>query len=370
MSPQPQQPHSHKQLSQVILRGFKSIYSCDLKLGSLNVLIGPNGAGKSNFISLFRMIQALLESRFQAYVSKNGGPYALLHQGMPRVQQIGIELYFGQNGYLIDLEPTQDNRLMFAKESFYWQAQQRVWDVSSGHFESAAETQKGQTIIYDYTIPIMQNWRLYHFHDTGDASVIKQQQGVNDNLFLRNDGGNLAPFLYRLSLQHPQAFQAISDTVKLVAPFFQHFILRPNPLNTNLMELEWLEAGKDVPFKAYLLSDGTLRFICLATVLLQPEELQPETIVIDEPELGLHPYAITVLASLIKSASKKKQIIISTQSTELLNEFDAEDVIVADRQQGHTQLRRLNAEALSEWLQDYTLGELWNMNHLGGRPSR
>jgi predicted ATPase len=154
----------------------------------------------------------------------------------------------------------------------------------------------------------------------------------------------------------------------LVAPFFGDFYLRPFPQNKEVIELEWFERGQDVPFKAHLLSDGTLWFICLATVFLQPEDLQPETILVDEPELGLHPYAITVLASLIRTT--KKQVIISTQSVELLNEFDANDVIVVDRGRGKSLLRRLNQHELEEWLVEYRLGELWKKNILGGRPSR
>ncbi|MBO3458767.1 AAA family ATPase [Aetokthonos hydrillicola CCALA 1050] len=106
--------------------------------------------------------------------------------------------------------------------------------------------------------------------------------------------------------------------------------------------------------------------MCLATVFLQPEDFQPETILVDEPELGLHPYAITVLASLIRTATK--QVIFSTQSVELLNEFEANNVIVVDLEQGKSSFRRLANDELESWLLDYSLGELWKKNLLGGRP--
>jgi predicted ATPase len=216
----------------------------------------------------------------------------------------------------------------------------------------------------------MKQWRVYHFHDTGETATVKQVQAINDNSYLRTDASNLAAFLYLLQQKHQNQYQQIIKTIRLVAPFFGDFSLRPSPLKEDMIELEWREGGKDIPFKAGHLSDGTLRFICLATVLLQPSELQPSTIIIDEPELGLHPYAIKVLAALIRSTAKDKQIIVSTQSVELLNEFDPEDVVVVDRKDNASFFRRLGNDEFADWLEDYTLGELWQKNILGGRPAR
>lgn len=355
------------QLSRIVLRGFKSIRECDLELKELNILIGPNGAGKSNFISFFRLIQQMLEGNLQLFVSKQGGPDALLHFGRKKTEQLSAELYFGNNGYKFALEPTQDNRMMFALESLWWNVSGDK-SVGAGHFESNAESHK--SAIKQYTIPAMKSWRVYHFHDTSESALVKQRHGINDNRYLRPDARNLAAFLYFLNDQYATHYHRIVKTVRLVAPFFGNFLLRPQPDSKDQIELEWTEKGEDVPFKAHLLSDGTLRFICLATVLMQPEELQPETILIDEPELGLHPFAINLLASLLRSTSKKRQVIVSTQSTDLLNEFSSEDVIVADRTEGFTHLHRLDSKALENWLNEYSLGELWQKNVLGGRPTR
>jgi len=216
----------------------------------------------------------------------------------------------------------------------------------------------------------MKKWQVYHFHDTSDSALVKQQHAVNDNTYLRPDARNLAAYLYYLHQSHPDTFRKIDRTVQLVAPFFGKFALAPMRTKQEQIELEWYERGEDTPFKAHHLSDGTLRFICLATVLLQPIENRPKTILIDEPELGLHPYAITVLASLIKSASQETQIIVSTQSVDLLSEFSADDVIVVNRENNQSVLTRLKADELDTWLQEYSLGELWKKNILGGRPSR
>ena len=357
---------SDKQLSRIVLKGFKSIARCDLNLSGLNVLIGANGAGKSNFIGFFRMVQQLLEQNLQVFVSRQGSPDALLHFGRKTTEQLEFQLYFGNNGYFATLEPTLDNRLVFTKESFWWNVSGEH-EIGRGHFETLALSGTG-TRIDTYVIPIIQQWRVYHFHDTSDSAYVKQPHGINDNAYLRPDGRNLASFLYLLRDRYPASYQKILKTIRLVAPFFGDFYLRSSPQNEDIIELEWFERGQDVPFKAHLLSDGTLRFMCLATVFLQPEELQPETILVDEPELGLHPYAITVLASLMRT--NIKQVIVSTQSVELLNEFDANDVIVVDRNEGKSLLRRLDRHELEAWLEDYSLGELWKKNVLGGRPSR
>lgn len=358
-----------KQLSQFVLRGYKSIADCDIPLGKLNVLIGANGAGKSNFIGFFRLISRILDNQLQASVGDAGGPDAMLHFGRKKTEELRAEMYFGNNGYRFTLKPTQDNRMMFAHEALWWN-QHGDWRPHSGHFETYVEEQKNKTQIYEYVVPAMRRWRLYHFHDTSRSAMVKQVHGINDNEYLRDDARNLAAFLYRLKNHHEAHYKRIVKAIQLVAPFFGDFYLRPTVDNKEKIQLEWTEAGQDVPFTASALSDGTLRFICLATVLLQPEEFMPSTILIDEPELGLHPFAIAVLGGLMKSAAGQHQLIVSTQSVELVNEFDADDLIVVDKQGGASIFKRLNGDELAGWLSDYSLGELWKKNLLGGRPAR
>jgi len=356
-----------EQLSRIKLYGYKSIRECDLRLTELNVLIGPNGAGKSNFIGFFKLIQQLLEGQLQRFVAKGGGPDAFLHFGRKKTEQMKAVVRFGELGYLFKLEATSDNRMMFADEQFLREVD---WRLGSGHFETKADDRTGEWQIYQYLVHVMKNWRVYHFHDTSETALVKQLHSISDNLHLRPDARNLAAFLFRLESFYPDAYVRIVKTIRLVAPFFGEFRLRKTEGNGDKIELEWTELGNDEPFKAHQLSDGTLRFICLATVFLQPEELQPETIIVDEPELGLHPFAIKILASMIRSASKVKQVIISTQSVTLLNEFEPENLIVVDRKDQASELRRLSADKLKQWLEDYTLGELWEKNIIGGRPGR
>lgn len=356
------------QISRLRLLGYKSIAKCDLVMGRLNVLIGANGAGKSNFIGAFRLINKILDRQLQTAVGLAGGPDALLHFGRKTTPDMHVELYFGNNGYRFTLQPTLDNRMMFAHEALWWNIH-GDYHPAAGHFESYVEGQK-KTRIYDFVVPAMRSWRLYHFHDTSDTAIVKQFHNINDNEYLRDDARNLAAFLLRLQIEHEEHYFRIVKAIRLVAPFFGDFHLRAAIGKADKIQLEWTEQGRDEPFTASALSDGTLRFICLATVLLQPEDFMPAAILIDEPELGLHPFAVAVLAGLMKSAAQEHQLIVSTQSVELVNEFDAEDLIVVDKRGGASTFKRPDAAALAEWLGEYSLGELWKKNLLGGRPGR
>ena len=216
----------------------------------------------------------------------------------------------------------------------------------------------------------MQRWRVYHFLDTGATSPIKKTRDLHDNRYLRPDGANLAAFLYLLREKYASEYDLIRRTVRLVAPFFEDFSLEPLALNPDTIRLEWRHQRSDAYFDAASLSDGTLRFMALATLLLQPEALRPSVILIDEPELGLHPYAISLLASLVKQASLKSRVILATQSPILLDHFEPEDVLVTDLVEGQTTFTRLDANDLEAWLEEYSLGQLWEKNELGGRPAR
>lgn len=360
---------NENQITKIEVNGFKSIEKCEIDLHMINVLIGSNGSGKSNFISLFKMLQSMIDGQLQMYVSRHGGPDSFLYFGSKRTEKISVRFYFGQNGYQFDLSPTTGNQLMFEDESFYWDTI-GAYKIGNGQLESLWRNGTG-TRIDRFVIPILQNqkWRVYHFHDTGDTAMVKKIHGINDNMELATDARNLAAFLYMLREKERGQYNLIIDAVRMVAPYFEDFILRPNPLQPDTIQLEWKDINGESPFLCAQLSDGTLRFICLATLLLQPDHMMPETILIDEPELGLHPYAISLLADIMKTVALKKQLIISTQSVELLNEFRADDVIVVNHKNSHSTFTRLDDEALKIWLdEDYSLGELWKSNVLGGRP--
>lgn len=357
-------------LDKLTVRGYKSIKGLeDFQLRNLNVLIGANGAGKSNLLSLFRLLGALADNNLQKFVQQQGGPDALLFGGRKRTPRIEAEFYFYRNGYRLTLIPTSDNRLIFDREETYFRGDYGTQVKPLGTAQQEAKLLEDKKPVSTYVLPALQSWRLYHFHDTSATAAVKLPHPSNDNLRLKPDAANLGAFLAHLHKDYPSEYKRIVETVRLAAPFFGDFVIRaPLP---QTVELEWTQQGDpDTPYRAHVLSDGTLRFICLTTLLLQPSHLQPDTILIDEPELGLHPYAINLLAEMLKQATGLRQAIVSTQSVELLNNFAPEDVIVTNREDGASTFRRLDGEALKDWLEDYTLGELWKKNILGGRPTR
>lgn len=358
-------------LDRIQISGFKSIGSIDLTLNSLNVLIGANGAGKSNFISVFDLLNQIVMRRLQLFVGKAGGADALLHFGRKTTEEIVIHTYFGPNAYEIRLTSTAQDTLIFSKEVAYGNLELFDHPLGSGHKEtllSAATRRLEHISNADVILEDLNSWKVYHFHDTSDNAPVKQTGDIDDNALLRADAANLAAFLYLLQEKHPEHYERIVKTVRLAAPFFDDFVLRPSPLNPGKILLEWREVNSDAYFNVHALSDGTLRFICLATLLLQPQ--LPTTIIIDEPELGLHPYAIVLLASLIRSAATQTQVIVSTQSVSLVNQFAPEDIIVVDREAGQSTFKRLDTTSIENWLEEYGLGELWEKNVLGGRPHR
>ncbi len=352
-------------LDRIRIEGFKSIRQLDLKLGPLNVLIGANGAGKSNFISVFKLLNEMAELRLQRLVGSKADRF--LRHGRRVTPKLTVRLDFDSNSYSFSLVPSE-NQLVFEEEAIHWLSHDRT--LGNGHIESllpAIHPSDSNATIAAYVLPAVKGWRVHHFHDTSDQAAVKQSGPLNDNVTLRPDASNLAAFLYLLQQANQPNYLRIRDTIRLVAPFFDDFVLRPDPLsNGQDIMLEWREMGSDFPFTAYQLSDGTLRFICLAVLLLQPNP--PATIVIDEPELGLHPYAIEVLAGLLRSVSLRTQIVASTQSVPLVNQLDPEQLIVVNHSQGESTFARPDAQGLQAWLEDYSLGDLWEKNILGGRP--
>jgi predicted ATPase len=366
------------ELDTITIRGFKSIASIEkLALGPINLVVGPNGSGKSNFIGVFSFLHAIREGHLRDYVIKAGGADKILHFGAKVTPQLEIHISFrsGTNQYEIILSATADDQLYPQSEAVYY------WDKTrypERPYSESLQVKGVEAGISDltqaskvarYVRERLDRWRLYHFHDTSASSPMKVTADLNDNAYLRPDGSNLAAFLYFLSARHPESYSLIRRAVQRVAPFFDDFHLQPQMLNPGKIRLEWRHKGTEAYFSASSLSDGTLRFIGLATLFLQPQSLRPSVIVVDEPELGLHPYAITLLASLVKQASIGTQIILSTQSPLLLDHFEPEDVLVADRVDGSTQLTRLESANLETWLDRYSLGQLWEKNELGGRPA-
>ncbi|QKJ31565.1 AAA family ATPase [Mucilaginibacter mali] len=362
------------------IRNFKSIRdSGPIRINPLNILIGSNGAGKSNFIGFFKFLNMLFEQQLQNHISRKGRADGFMYFGR-RSKFIGGEIIFTNednrisNRYSFKMEPDQSNSLFFSEEYSDYNMKTKTsndeisWSlkkINSGG-PSESRLQDDGSVRSQFLRDFFKSFKVFHFHDTSDSSKLKGFCNTTDYEYLIEDGSNLPAFLYKMKELAPKNFKILEFTVKSIAPFIDSLYLQPDQLNPNQIELRWKEKGYDNLFNAYSLSDGTLRFICLCTLLLQPDP--PNTIIIDEPELGLHPAAIIKLGAMIQSASVHSQIIVSTQSINLLDNFKPEDIIVVDRENDQTIFKRLSKSTLGEWLDNYTLGELWKKNVLGGRP--
>lgn len=341
------------------IQGYKSIRSQTVSLGRLNILIGGNGAGKSNFLSVFNFVKAVSEDGLDAWVEEQGGANRILYLGRKNTSGIRLFLEFSkgdkrkQKELFLDFEESAD------RLALKYVGTTSIEDV--GSFHASSRCLDGEDAVFFSPL------RVYHFVDTGPTSPIKQNCNVNDNRFLRSDGSNLAAVLYYISQRHPKRFALIERTMAEIAPFFAGFDLQPSRINDSIIRLAWRQIGaSDAYLDAELLSDGTLRMMCLVTLLMQPE--LPAVILIDEPELGLHPAALALFCALVKKAAKDSQVIISTQSLDIVNQFSPEDIIVCDNDGTETVFKRLDDVDLSAWQSDYSLGELWEKNVFGGNP--
>lgn len=361
-------------LRRVTLKGFKSIKAMDLELRALNVLIGANGAGKSNLVSFFKMLNEMMGGRLQQYIGASGRAHSLLHFGPKVTPQMEAQLEFedekSRNTYAMRLFHAAGDTLIFAEETFSFQqagfSSPKVVKLGSGHQETRIGKEEPMDKILRW---LLNNCRVYHFHDTSSTARVRQYGYIGDNRWLMPDAGNLAAFLLRLREENGgSAYQRIVTTIRMIAPFFEDFDLEPSGPNKRDVILNWREKESDQVFGPHQFSDGTLRAICLITLLMQPEDELPGLIIVDEPEIGLHPYALNVVAALFGNASHHSRVLISTQSASFLDNFDPEDVIVVNREGRESQFERLNPSELEAWLEEYSLGEVWEKNVIGGGP--
>ena len=348
-------------MESIDIKGFKSIKELLLPLKPINILIGANGSGKSNFLSFFELLQNIYRKNLQGYVALNGGVDKFLYNGSEVTQEIEGKLTFPANSYSFALKKGENN-LTFSKEILsYYENNYEVSNFSSETYLHSSGMPRAE-YIKDY----LEEVRKYHFHDTGKNAPFHKTSNIKtDFLYLYSNGSNIAALLYKIKQEKPKTYNWILQTIQSIAPYFLDFVLNPN--ENGYIELLWRNKFSEQLYNTYNFSDGTLRFIALTTLLLQPK--LPQTIIIDEPELGLHPFAIAKLAGLIKSASQRGcQIIVATQSVELINYFTPEDIITVDYKNGESVFERLDEASLAIWLEDFSLGELWKGNFINGQP--
>ena len=380
-------------LRRLMLKGFKSIREMDLELRPLNVMIGANGAGKSNLISFFVMLNHMIQGRLQEHIRMTDGARSLLYYGPGITPQIEARLEFELGGdplvqnctYSLILSYIWENTLAFIEETLTSRnadvvEEPEVLYLGIGHddtktidqaydetriLEGAYRGEATSTVFRQ----LLERCRVYHFHNTRDVVTAHFLNPITLDRELSSNGSNLASFLYRLKSRDSSVpYDRIIRTIRLIAPFFHDFDLQPNAEDSQHILLNWRDTESNQLFGPHQLSDGTLRAICLITLLMQPDEDLPSLIIVDEPELGLHPYASNLIAALFRKASYHTQILISTQSSSFLDHFDPEDIVVVDRQGKESVFGRPDPVALEAWLDEYSLGEVWEKNVIGGGP--
>jgi predicted ATPase len=364
-------------LKRIQIKGYRSIKETNLELNALNVLIGANGAGKSNLVSFFKMLNEMMAWRLQEYIGTSGRAQSLLHFGPKTTPQLEAELDFQMDDavdtYRMRLFYAAGDTLVFADEtlSFHrsgFPSPQTV-ALGAGHQETrigdkAAEGDSTARVFRR----LLNQCRVYHFHDTSLSARIRQFSYINDNRWLMPDAGNIAAMLYGYRQRSELVYRRIVSTIKKVVPEFDDFALEADRLNPQEITLNWKKRGWEYLFGPHQISDGSLRAIAMCALFLQPEEDLPDVIIIDEPELGLHPYALEIVAGLIRAASVKTQVIVATQSQTFLDYFEPSEIVTVESHAGRSHFRRLDDAQLKEWLEDYSIGELWQRNVLGGGP--
>lgn len=360
-------------IDKLTIRGFKSIRELkDFKLNKLNVFIGGNGAGKTNLISFFRLLNSIVNGNLSEYIRKNGGASDLLFNGRKVTQEMFFETFFGEMGYRFTLLPTPKDTCEISDEARYYPKETGWWELGNSNSDSSLLVKEAKSrnrdseyskLVYD----AISSWQIYHFHDTSEHAGMRQYEIIQDNKFLRGDAANIGSYLYNLKEKYSDEYKEILNAIRIVMPFFDEFAFDITDFGEKKkINLSWNQNGSNYPMQPYHFSDGSIRFICLATALLQPNP--PSTIIIDEPELTLHPAAISILAELIQDATKRTQVIIATQSPALIDEFAIEDIVVVNRENGESTFKRLVEEEFSEWLESYSVGELWTKNVIPGGP--
>jgi len=356
-------------MDNIEIKGYKSIKDAKITFASINLLIGANGSGKSNFLSFFEFLNNLYERNLKEYVSLRGGEDKMLHKGSKVTQGIYSKIKFDRNDYSFEVKQGEDSFIFISEGMWYDGNPFHSNPINISDLKSEANIKSQTGARANFIKKYLESFKKYHFHDTGRNSSFNSASHIeNDIHYLYEKGENLAAFLFNIQRQDQIGYTLIIKTIQSIAPFFSDFYFNPN--KEGFVKLQWRNKYGSTVYGASDLSDGTMRFIAMSALFLQPK--LPTTIIIDEPELGLHPFAISKLAGMMQAvSSKKSQVIAATQSADLINHFTAHDIITVDQKDGASIFNRLQEKDLSEWLDDYSLGDLWQRNVIhGGQPNQ
>ena len=361
----------------VHIKGFRSL--ADVKLDNMPnpmLLLGANGSGKSNALRFFEMLKEMSHSRLDRFILQQGGADDQLFGGQRKTKRIDTVVSFhnslGANRLSFTLTPTSEDKLAIPSEEFRFTPHGRGGDLNYGPFSGGVESS-----FFSISRSPKSDWRTraatdflgdcsqYQFHDTSSGSPVQHRWDVEDNHRLLAHGGNLAPILLRLREVDFPRYRLICTHLRRVMPEFDDFEIQASFGKTLL---RWRPQNTNKTMSPHLTSDGTLRCFFLVALLNLPDEMLPRVILLDEPELGLHPLAISLVSHMVKSLAQRRQVIVATQSPHFVDAFNLNEIVVLNMRNGSTEANRLSEDEFGHWLEEYTTGELWWKNVLGGYP--
>ena len=371
MAPNKHAPQNGR-ITEVSVSGFRSLSHIEkLQLPQLTVLIGANGVGKSSFLHFFEMLGWMLRDRkLQDYVVRRGGGDDQLFMGARVTTQIDAEVHLaiGENVNAYQFSMTHlsaGDSLLVTREAyrtFEEDAADSPWVNLSGFGKESVLPDQDDSAARSICGLLRQS-TTYQFHDTSANASLRQRWDVSDSVRLRPDGGNLAAVLLDLRENDAMRYRQLVQQIQRVFPTLEDFVLEPV---AGKVLLRWRGRYSDKVFGAHLTSDGSLRLFCLMTLLCLPDDRLPAILFFDEPELGLHPHAITLVSEMLKRVAQRRQIFVATQSPYMVDCFDLENIIVADAHNGATTLKNLPREQYQHWLDDdHLLSDIWLKTPIG-----
>ena len=337
----------------------------DLPLEPLNVLIGANGSGKSNLLEAIALLRSA-PSDLTEPIARRGGPDEFFWKGPDASYRLHIEAvvdFLQDRAVRHSLSVARSGgRIAVAAET--------VDGFKIEPLSKISRSPKPEASILQIAVPQTEPWhlkeqyealRLYRNWSFGPDAPLRAPSGAHGRSdFLDEGGGNLALVLSQFYGDHKQA---LLDALRSL---YEGIVDFRCPVTGGTVGL-FLEEKGNRAIPATLLSDGTLRYLCLLAVLLHPKP--PPLICIEEPELGLHPDLLPTLSDLMREASQRSQLVVTTHSDVIVDTLtdQPESVVICEKHDGETEMRRLDKADLSKWLKDYSLGNLWMDGELGGK---
>ncbi len=360
-------------ITQLQIESFKSFKKLELEMRPLNVLIGPNAGGKTNFLDFFRFLREAFTDKLSEAVARRGGIRNLLYGEDKENLKFHITCHISDLTVCLQAEIagplTVEPRVI----------QEKIY-IPEHPPKVLLEKKEGKSprfSLFQFPPPDNRSVAIYrligettHYaqFNTEPISAIRSPQTARGRTALAENGSNLTSVLQYLAnkLEYRPTWVRIKEILSIAYPNFEDIYFPAEGGDGNLV-LRWKERTFEKrDFSANFLSDGTLHFLCLLAILLNPAP--PPLICIDEPELGLHPALIRIIAELLKDAATRTQLVVATHSPELVSHLEPEDILIVENIKGATEMRRLSSDELKTWLKEYTLAELWLARDLGGNP--